>query len=179
MILATSVLDMPYEFYKATVILVRDRSTYTPILTTDAHVLPLKIIDRLHSNKREVEGQADAVFHTPVVPSRTCKSFIETSGNLMVNMQKVGIWPTKTQSVSELKGKLSKMEVVTKVKCQVWPQQCSCPTFPADIKGSAVTKMEQVYRSVKGICLDCIKPHASDGKVQCRIKHDARGFMQI
>jgi hypothetical protein len=179
MILATYLLDVPYEFYKTTVILVRDRSKDTQLATMNACLLPVRVFDVLQSNKREAEGQAGAIFHPSVVPSRPCKAYIETSGNLMVNLQKVGIWPTKTQSISELKAKLCKMEGVIKLKCQLWPQACSCPIFPADIKGNAVTRMDQVYRSVKGICLDCIKSHASDGKFQCRIKHDKSGFMEI
>jgi hypothetical protein len=175
MILATYVLDMPYEFYKATVILVRDRSTDAKIATMGAHILPLEIFDTLHSNKRQVEVQAYTVFSTLAATSRTCKTSYDTTGRLMESLRDSGNWPVVTRSVSEMKGKVAKMQEVTK-SCTSWT--CACSSYPTNIKSSAVIKMDQVYNSVKGICLDCIKSHALDGTVQCRIKHDANGFMQ-
>jgi hypothetical protein len=51
-----------------------------------------------------------------------------------------------------------------------------CPCHEAvDVNSALVKEMEIVYKSVKGVCLDCIKRDALRDTRKCRIKHDMSG----
>jgi hypothetical protein len=121
-IFATYVLDMPEEFYEASLIITRDRAIDAKV-TMAAH------------------GEA-------------------------------GIWPLSSSSVWSTKTKVAALNDVPMYTCHT----DSCPCHDAvDVKGALVKEMDIVYRTVKGICLDCVKRDALRDTPKCRIEHDLSG----
>jgi hypothetical protein len=176
MVMATYVLDLPYEFYKATVILIRDRSTDAKITSLGTH-LPLGIFDTLQLNKRQVEAQAHAVLDSTTVHWGVCRASREALGKLVVELRNVFIWPIRAQAISEIRKQMANLPDITNETCKDWT--CKCKETDWQVTSSLITKMDHVYKSATGICLDCVRPNASNGPVQCRIEHDAAGYMSI
>ena len=172
-IFATYVLDMPEEFYEATLIITRDRAIDAKV-TMGAHgddILPAIIFDRLRLNKRECDDKALCILHTITESLGSCGQSCRTLGLFIVNLRKAGIWPLSLSSVSSTRTKVAAMTDVPMYTCHT--DGCACHDA-VNVKGALVKEMNMVYRTVKGICLDCVKRDAFRDGRKC-LMHNLSG----
>jgi hypothetical protein len=173
-IFATYVPDMPEEFYEASLIITRDRAIDAKVTMAAPgdNILPATIFDRLRLNKRECDDRVRCILHTITESLGSCGQSCRTLGLFIVNLRKAGIWPLSSSSVWSTKTKVAALNDVPMYTCHT----DSCPCHDAvDVKGALVKEMDIVYRTVKGICLDCVKRDALRDTRKCRIKHDLSG----
>ncbi|KAF2826505.1 hypothetical protein CC86DRAFT_467183 [Ophiobolus disseminans] len=170
-VFASYVLDLPEEFYQATVALTRDQSADATIIAID--VLPAEIFNKLRASKRQTEQQGHVAFSEVTRSFGGCDSSRNALGLFVVSLRNAGIWPFKHQSISHLKTQVASMSEVPTTDCSA--PYCPCRSRFRNLKGNLIAEMNTVYNSVNGICLDCIKRKAVGGSHVCRITHDATG----
>jgi hypothetical protein len=166
---------MPQEFYEATLILTRDRSTDAVSVATE--YLPMVLFDKLHATKRGSEKQVFTALNTVTTHMGTCKASRAAFGQFMVNLRSVDIWPFDCMSFSALKTRVGRLAELTAYTCDIQKHfDCSCYGH-ASIKSRLVNEIQKIHESVPGLCLDCIKRQALGDTRECRIKHDDTGLL--
>ncbi|KAF1918156.1 hypothetical protein BDU57DRAFT_189207 [Ampelomyces quisqualis] len=166
LVLAIYMLDMPQEFYRATISLVRDRVADIKVIEHDDAVVA--IFEILQASKRMNEGLVYASLDTVTKELGYCGPSKEWFGNIMVSLRDADIWPIRAQSVSRMKDGIARMSKISTNRCGALGCKCQ---LVKDIKMSLTTEIGSIYDSVQGLCLDCFKRQHLGIPGKCRVGH--------
>jgi hypothetical protein len=170
LILATYMLDMAHEFYQTTLVITRDCSADTSISISayGTDFLPAIVFDKLRTNKRACEDASRVTLHSVTRSSCECDGYRRNLGSFIINLCDAGIWPLTSASVSDIKRKALLMKEMTNSACTSNRSYCNDLRH---IKSKLISAINEVYESVKGVCLDCLKREALGATRKCRITH--------
>ena len=138
-----------------------------------ADFLPATMFEQLRLNKRESDGQACTAIASVTDKLGACDPSRKILALFLAGLRKAGIWPPKPQSVSQLKFQVAGMDDIHMSICL---KSGVCPCYKVHpVKSKLIAELDKVYKSITGICLDCIKRETLGDTRKCRVKHDTDG----
>lgn len=165
-VLAIYLLDMPQEFYKATVSLARDRVSDIKAIEYDEAVVA--IFQTIQASKRLNEERVYASLDTVTKKLGSCDPSKKWFGHFMVSLRDAKIWPLQAQSVLRMKNGITRMSPIPDSRCST--SSCGC-RYTFNINNALTTEIASIYNSMEGLCLDCIKREHLGITGKCRVSH--------
>jgi hypothetical protein len=176
--LATYLLDLPQEFFNVSQSLIRDRSNIFSITTAmDGHeFLPVQLYETVLRAQIVHQKETVAVFGPIAQGNEICDASKQRVAVFFQTLLSHALWPISRYSVPGIKAQLvhvneNETSTSSAKACTTAYTCCSCKVI-GGLKGSLGCRLDTVYNSVRGLCLDCTMQRTL-GKppTNCRIGH--------
>lgn len=132
--------------------------------------LPVRLLERIVKEQHDTQMRALAALD-PIIPATgsACKNLQNDCDAFMKELRAARLWPLCTISVEVLMNRLARIPDTTFSRERCYPSECPCKTDTRHSGRTLAATVRDVYRSAKGLCLDCVKREETDvGRRTCR-----------